>query len=524
MSRWRLVVIVLLFFAPFIFLMLMGSYTLIDRGWAFYAWWPMAISISAALILAWYWQKKKQLLPEVKFEPIPHGSDRDSQAWNIVKEKVKEADTIPPERFSDPSFYLEKGKELALDLARYYHPGAKDPYANLTVPEILAVAELASRDLSELVNKYVPGGHVLTVADYRRAMKAYDYFKYARNVYWLVSAVFSPVETALRYFAAKYATGKTFDMLQNNILLWFYNAFLHRLGAYLIELHSGRLRIGADRYRELMAQYHPPEPALAAPLPSDAAVDGEAKAPSAVPEITISVFGQVKMGKSSVINGLLGEQQAITDVLPVTNLITKYQLEPRNVAARLVLLDTAGYGHEGPREDQIQATEEAARQSDLMLLVMHARNPARKADVQMLDRLKDWYATKPQLRMPPIVGVLTHIDLLSPTLEWDPPYNWRTAVRPKEQQIRAALQAVAEQFGNRLAAVVPVCATPGKLFGFDEELFPALVEKLGEARAVAFLRVIRAESDAGKVRKIFEQMMRVGKEIANVVWQTVTTK
>lgn len=522
MIRWRIGVIVVLFFAPFVFLMGMGSYGLIEKGWAFYAWWPMALCISVSLTLAWYWQKKKQLLPDVKLEPIPHGSERDVQAWDLIRERVKEAETIPPERFSEPNFYLEKGQQLALDLARYYHPGAKDPYSSLTVPEILAVTELASRDLSELVQKYVPGGHMLTIADYRRAMTAYDWYKRGRNLYWLVSAIFAPVETAVRYVAAKYATGKTWDLLQQNVMLWFYSTFLQRLGTHLIELHSGRLRVGVERYRELMAQYHAPEPAAAVSAPR---ADGEPTAPAApIPEITISVFGQVKVGKSSLINCLLGEQKALTDVLPLTSMVTRYQLEPKGVAARLVLLDTAGYGLEGPKEDQIQATEAAAQQSDLMLLVLHARNPARKADVQMLDRLSEWYATQPHLRMPPIVGVLTHVDLLSPALEWQPPYDWRQPVRPKERQIHDALAAVAGQFGNRLAAVVPICATPGKVFGVEEGLFPLLVEKLGEARAVAFLRVIRAEADTGRVRKVFEQMTRAGKEIANVVWQTLVTK
>ncbi len=36
------------------------------------------------------------------------------------------------------------------------------------------------------------------------------------------------------------------------LLVWFYTAYVHRLGTYLIELNSGRLRIGAVRYRELM--------------------------------------------------------------------------------------------------------------------------------------------------------------------------------------------------------------------------------------------------------------------------------
>jgi predicted GTPase len=205
----------------------------------------------------------------------------------------------------------------------------------------------------------------------------------------------------------------------------------------------------------------------------------------------------------------------------VTNLVTRYQLEPKGIGARLVLLDTMGYGHEGPREDQIKATEEAAQKSDVMLLVLHARNPARAADVQMLDRLKDWYATHPELRRPPIIGVVTHVDLLSPAMEWEPPYDWRNGTRLKEQQIRLALQAAADQFGPRLAAIVPICGTAGKVYGIDEELLPVLVEKLGEARAVAFLRVLRAEADAGKTRKVVEQMMRAGKEIVNIVWQNV---
>ena len=41
-------------------------------------------------------------------------------------------------------------------------------------------------------------------------------------------------------------------MLQENLLLWFYTAFLQRLGTYLIELNSGRLSVGATRYRRLM--------------------------------------------------------------------------------------------------------------------------------------------------------------------------------------------------------------------------------------------------------------------------------
>ena len=59
---------------------------------------------------------------------------------------------------------------------------------------------------------------------------------------------------------------------------------------------------------------------------------------------------------------------------------------------------------------------------------------ARQADAAMLQGLRAWYTGRPDLRMPPILGVLTHIDLLSPAMEWSPPYNWREPARPKDQK------------------------------------------------------------------------------------------
>ena len=41
-------------------------------------------------------------------------------------------------------------------------------------------------------------------------------------------------------------------MLQQSLVDWFFVAYLNRLGTYLIELYSGRLRVGATRYRQLI--------------------------------------------------------------------------------------------------------------------------------------------------------------------------------------------------------------------------------------------------------------------------------
>jgi hypothetical protein len=178
-----------------------------------------------------------------------------------------------------------------------------------------------------------------------------------------------------------------------------------------------------------------------------------------------------------------------------------------------VLLDTPGYAHGGPASDHLRATQEAACKSDLVILVLHARNPARQADLEVLQELRQWFAGRPDLKMPPVLAVMTHIDLLSPALEWAPPYNWQQPRRPKEQQIQEALTAVRDQLGDHLVGAVPVCTAPGKVYGIEEWFLPTLMELLGEARAVAVLRCLRAEQDANKVGKIVQQVVTAGGQL-----------
>src|SRR5205085_6884619 len=134
--------------------------------------------------------------------------------------------------------------------------------------------------------------------------------------------------------------------------------------------------------------------------------------------------------------------------------------------------------------------------------VLHARNPARQADLDVLLSRKRWFASQPDLKLPPIVAVLTHIDLLSPSLEWAPPYDWQEPKRPKEQQIAQAVAAVREQLGAHIAGVVPACTAPNKVHGIDEWLLPAFTALLDDAHAVAFLRCLRAEANTAKARQV----------------------
>jgi predicted GTPase len=500
-NRWRIVVVSVLLAVPVLVLAGLGSYFLWQEGWSFYLWWPLTGGMILGYFLAWYWLRKKQLLRPVDFTPPLHWTDRDREAWKLVEARAQEAERLDLERLGQIHFYVDTAQELALQLAAFYHPRAKDPVGSLTIPEILAVGELACHDLAELVDQYLPGGHLLTLNDWRRAKQLSDWYQTANTAYWLVSAFFSPINTAARFATSKLGTARPWQMVQQNLVAWFYTAFVHRLGSYLIDLNSGRLRIGARRYQELLKVSQKDKAVL------------DAKAADLV---TLTVLGQVKAGKSSVINALLGEQRAQTDVVPATNEITRYELHPKELPTRLVLLDTVGYGHAGPKEDQLRATIEAARRSDLLLFVFHARNPARKPDLHLLEELRKWFLARPDLKMPPVLGVMTHIDLLSPAMEWAPPYDWVNPDRPKELQIQQAWNALREQLGQFLVGIVPVCTAPDKIYGIEEWLLPMAVQFLGEARAVALLRCLHAEVNAGKVRKVLQQLLESGMKAAQI--------
>jgi uncharacterized protein len=168
----------------------------------------------------------------------------------------------------------------------------------------------------------------------------------------------------------------------------------------------------------------------------------------------------------------------------------------------------------------LAATQQAAKQADVLLLVLHARTGARQPDLMMVQGLRKWFDSRLDLKMPRVIAVLTHIDLLAPAMEWQPPYHWQQPARVKEQQIAEAVKAVREQFGDQLAGVVPVCLAEGRVYGVEEWLLPTLVELLDEAHAVAMLRCLRADVDARKIRKVFDQLLAAGKEAATVLWES----
>lgn len=175
MKWWRWYVLLGLFALPAILLMGFGLYFLWQSGWGLLLGWMLLACIGLSYYLANHWQKKQRLLQPLQ-APTPAWTERDQAAWKIVETYVAKGQKYNATELLLSNTYQDTAQNLALDLARHYHPKVKDPISALTIPEILTVIELATHDLSVMVDEYLPGGHLLTIRDLRRMKKAADWY------------------------------------------------------------------------------------------------------------------------------------------------------------------------------------------------------------------------------------------------------------------------------------------------------------------------------------------------------------
>jgi predicted GTPase len=518
MTRTRLIVLAIMFILPFLVLMGLGGYHL----WAtnhLWVWWPLLACMALSYLVAWRWTRRDHLLPPAETQIPGYWTERDKTAWAMVDTKAKSFEKVTLEQISNAKHFMDLSLELAVEVGKVYNPESEDPFDTLTLPEVLACVELASSDINVIVQKYVPGIHLVRIRDVRRAQKAYGWYKTGQDVYWAGAAIFDPITTGLRYLASRQMIGGLMDRIQSNVILWFHTLYINELGRYLIELNSGRLKVGVKRYREILAAHQAPPEEQTPPQPPGAAAEAVQPVvvpPPAVKPITLAVLGPVKAGKSSLVNALLKKQTAIVDRLPVPAGL-RYDFTLPN-GPRVTLYDTSGYGEAGPGDADFAAAAEASRDADLILLVTPALVPGRKSDVDLLDRLKTWFAGNPRLRMPPVVVVVNQIDLLSPKAEWKPPYNWLGGQRPKEVNMRECLGVVKEQFGDRADSFIPTCAREGETFGIEDGIVPAIVSHLDSARGTAILKAFEAAMGERAIGQVVDQVGNV----ASLAWNAVS--
>ncbi|MDQ3773474.1 MAG: 50S ribosome-binding GTPase [Pseudomonadota bacterium] len=447
---------------------------------------------AAWLMLVWLNRKHTVALtdkPEV--QPDPHWPDRNRAAWDKAT-AITEKLTLADYPLDDPARLIELGRETITAVARHYHPKSKNAPFEIAIPYLLMIIELVSKDLRRLLDN-IPFSHMLTIHDLMRGHSLASFTSKCYDVYRLGSLAINPVAAVLRELR-DLTTHQALRYPADEIKTWLLQSYVKKVAYYAIELYSGALILSDRPTAEYITKY--------------SRTDLERRPPAEEP-LRLLVLGQVKAGKSSLINALFGELRAMTDVLPLTSGIIPYVLE-RDEARRMIVLDSAGYA--GPAADQgFHEAEAELLRSDLILLVCSATNAARHADRQLLNNINVLFQRRPDLIAPPLLVVLTHVDQLRPLREWDPPYNIAQPQRPKEQAIRAAMEATAEDLGIDVGDVIAVNSRPEQIYNIEEGVIPAILGKLDHSQRVQYLRCLRELKREDHWNRLREQAWKAGR-------------
>ncbi|MBL8890417.1 MAG: GTPase domain-containing protein [Planctomycetaceae bacterium] len=511
-----------LIFLPVLVYVALGGYALWTSGLTFWAWAMLPFCWLVAWTVGRLWPLPTVATLELA-EPGSHWTDRDRLALEIVRQRQLAVPQFSPDQLTDPHFYIEQVKSLAMELAAHYYPNAQDPYSSLKVTEVLSAVHLAVEDLEELTTERLPVAQWLTIGQWQALGQTPKWYTRVQESVWLSSIVYNPLNL-LRYFTSKATVEPLGQQLQQELLIRLYMKFVFQVGFYLIEMNSGRLRGGTLKYRQYFGRQRSAtfgsSPAGSPAEPSDDTTIEKPRPPDSPKSelgqplceaVRIVLVGQVSSGKSSLINALLGTHEAACDVLPTTRDVQRYAINLSNTRGRVELLDTPGYGEAGASREQQQQIEQAATQADAILLVMSANTSARKPDQLLLEQLEAFYKHHPDLKFPPMIGVLTHVDLLKPAMIWNPPYDWRTPHDLKGRQIQAALNYVSSIVGKRVSMIIPVCSAkdPARRWGVTEQLLPALSHILRDAQSTSLLRLFQ-ESLQGTWKQTLQELKQTG--------------
>ncbi len=501
-------VVLTLLSLPYLLVLAVGSLWLWERGWL---WEWMAVS-GICMLLGWaaiHWLRKRHLLTAaIRAEPSANWPRSGQEAWQKVDHLAERVQTENPP-LDRPEALVQISREVLETVAHHYHPKSRQAVLEIPIPHVLRIVELVAADLRTAFSQHVPGAHILTVHDFRRLTRLAAWYEPLYFLYRVAAFGANPVSGVLRELR-DLAFGQVYNTSTDEVKHWALGYCVRKAGYYAIQLYSGHLVLD-----DVVLQDYQTAPTKTYAQQAKAQRQQLAEEP-----LRILVLGQVKAGKSSLINALFGETRAAIDVVPRTRFIDPYVLEREGIP-RAIILDTAGYSTTEPAGDAFAHFREHILDCDLILLVVSARSGARAADRQFLDELRDFFQREPDRIMPPLVVAVSFIDQLRPVKQWDPPYNLVRPQTAKEKQIRDVMEAVREDLA--LAAdsvVVPVCLKAGMLYNIEEGLAPAILRSATEAQRVKYLRCLRHFHQEVYWQQLWQQAVNSGRVLlrAGVGW------
>lgn len=448
-------------------------------------------------------RRNQRLLQDVATDPDPGWPPTADAAWAAVGAF---ADSLEPADWplGDGSALLGLGRRTLEIVARHYHPGTERPLLEFTLPHTLLIIERASRDLRKDIGGHVPFSHRLTIGDVVRARNWSSTAEQITDVYRAGQLVLNPIDGLLgeiRHQLLKRTAGKARAGLHQ----WLLRVYVRKVGFYAIDLYSGRLPLDdADPVAR---------PTAATRADLDDAEDAARNAAGIQAEpLRIVVAGRRNAGKSSLINALFGRLISPTDVLgDTTRAVLPHVLE-RDGLTRALVFDSPGIDSE---LFDATALDAAAREADLILWTCAVNRPDRQVDRERLDRLRTLQQASTR-RPPALLVVASHIDLLRPVQEWQPPYDLDAGDAPKARNIRAAAEAVAADLGVPVERVIPVCLAPGRVYNVDDGLWAAMLEQHDEMLRSRLVRCLDARRRDENWGLVWAQLRNAGRLLGDL--------
>ncbi|NCA91496.1 MAG: hypothetical protein EOM92_22105 [Gammaproteobacteria bacterium] len=106
---------------------------------------------------------------------------------------------------------------------------------------------------------------------------------------------------------------------------------------------------------------------------------------------------------------------------------------------------------------------------------------------------------------------VSHIDLLRPRQEWQPPYDLNDPAREKARMIRAAVEAVAADLEVPLDVAIPVCLAAGRSYNVTDGLWAAILAQQSAANRTRLLRLRGAQHQAESWALLRRQLASTGR-------------
>jgi uncharacterized protein len=388
-------------------------------------------AVILVIFLIWRFLLVRWFRPTDEVSLLPQQSQGTGKAAQYQQSEAAIENLILTAREDGPpwgnwSLFFQRCQQLIEAIALIYAPQSKRPLLNIYVPQAYGLLRGTVDDVDLWMQKLSP---VLGQVTLEQAYSAYETYqklepaaRLAIKAWNTAQWVFNPLVALARTTTQGYSAQANQELV-TNLGQMMREATLKALGERAIALYSGETAQTVS-----LSEASPVQTQTLREIFSQAS---QQQAPEQ-PPLNLLLIGRTGAGKSSLINTLFRKDLAAVDVLPSTEQIQSYSYSTPDGEA-LVLWDTPGYEQIG-KPQYLEAVLEQAEVADLVLLLTPASDPTLQMDLELLHQIQQQSPDVPQ------ITIVTQVDKLRPLREWEPPYDWQNGNRPKEQNIREAVQ------------------------------------------------------------------------------------